>query len=371
LIIGDTRTGKTRTAEMLQKHYGLGVTAQAESMSYPGLVGGCQQLFNKAWDVTWGKLPQNNRRLVIIDEATGIDELMIGKLSSIRSSGVATIEKISSQKTEAKTRILWLSNPRDGMTVNEFSSGVDVIKTLTSQPEDIARWDMALIVSKDDVSMKRMDRRKQGAVAHEFTSKRCHDLILWAWTREPNEISISTETESALYDYADLMSQKYSSDFTLVVGAEQRVKLARLATSLAARLFSTSDGRTLVVRPVHVEYIFDFLNRVYDSQYFGYDLWSDNKKLGQKITNLPAICKIMEQLTPSGCIKFLELSQFTLRNLEEYMGVPTDEAKARLATLLQNNALKNFRGNSYTKSPQFNKMLREYSKTTVEVKEEF
>ena len=151
LVIGDTRTGKTQTAEALLKHYGCGAQAQAETMSIAGLIGGLQKMFDKQWDVTWGKLPQNNRRLVIIDEASGMDEKFFGQLSSIRSSGVATIDKIASQRTEAKTRILWLSNPRGGLTVGQYSSGISVIQTLCKSPEDIARWDMAIIVAKDDI----------------------------------------------------------------------------------------------------------------------------------------------------------------------------------------------------------------------------
>jgi hypothetical protein len=71
----------------------------------------------------------------------------------------------------------------------------------------------------------------------------------------------------------------------------------------------------------------------------------------------------MSKLTPAGCIKFLELWQFNLKTLEEYMGVSTDEAKSCLACLLQNNALKKFKGSNYTKTPKFNEMLREYGKS--------
>lgn len=371
LIIGDTRTGKTQAAEAMLQHYGLGVTAQSESMSFSGLVGGCQQMFDKVWDVTWGKLPQNNRRLVIIDEATGMDKDMIAKLSSIRSQGVAVIEKISSQKTEAKTRILWLSNPRDGMTVNEYSTGVDVIKSLTDQPEDIARWDMALVIGKGDVNLKAMDHRAHRDIPHVYTGERCRNLILWAWTRNASEVNITKEAEGACYELAEKMSEKYSSDFTLVVGAEQRLKLARLATSLAARLFSTTDGKRLDVKRVHVEYIYTYLNRVYDSEHFGYDMWSENKRMGEHITNVSLIEGFMKQLGPAGCIKLLSQSRIQLRDMEECMGITTDEAKVKLSLLWQNNAFKKSTGNCYVKTPQFNQMLKAYGRKTEVKKGEF
>jgi hypothetical protein len=371
LIIGDTRTGKTKAAEALMEHYGLGVTAQSESMSFAGLVGGCQQMFDKAWDVTWGKLPQNNRRLVIIDEATGMSKEMIASLSSIRSQGVACIEKISSQKTEAKTRMLWLSNPRDGLTVNEYSSGVEVIKSLTDQPEDIARWDMALVVGKTDVALKAMDHRVHKKVPHVYTAKRCHDLILWAWSREPDEVNITKDAEGACYEYAEKMAAKYSSDFTLVVGAEQRLKLARLATSLAARLFCTTDGKRIDVEACHVVYIFNFLSRIYDSEHFGYDTWSENKRMGEHVTGVDLVEGFMRQLGPKGCVKLLSQNRIQVRDIEECMGITTDEAKAKVSLLWQNNALKKSTGNFYIKAPQFNQMLKAYGRTGEVKKGEF
>lgn len=371
LVIGDTRSGKTKTAEALMDHYGLGVTAQSESMSFAGLVGGCQQLFGRAWDVTWGKLPQNNRRMVIIDEATGMTKEMIASLSSIRSQGVACIEKISSQRTEAKTRILWLSNPRDGLTVNEYSSGVEVIKSLTDQPEDIARWDCALIVAKNDVPLKQMDQRHRPEVPNRFTSALCHDLILWAWSRKAREIIITPDAEGACYELAEEMSNKYSGDFTLVVGAEQRIKLARLAVALAARLFNTPDGVRLVVERCHVEYIHAFLTRIYDHDNFGYDTWSSNKRLGENITGLDLVTGFMQQLGPRGCIKFLSQNRIQVRDIEECLGITTDEAKAKVSILWKHNALKKSTGNFYIKSPQFNQLLKEFGRNGIETKGEF
>jgi DNA replicative helicase MCM subunit Mcm2 (Cdc46/Mcm family) len=360
LVIGDTRTGKTQAAEALLKHYGCGASAQAEAMSYSGLVGGCQKMFDTQWDVTWGKLPQNNRRLLIIDEASGMDEKLLGNLSSIRSSGIATIEKIAAAKTESKTRILWLSNPKQKITVGQFSSGISVIESLCSQPEDIARWDMAIIVAKDDVDVYAHRSNNGKVVPHRFTAQRCHDLVLWAWTREKSEVFLSKETCDACYVLGKKMSEKYDSGFTLVHEAEQPLKLARLATALAARLFSSPDGNKLVVEPCHVEYIYEYLNRVYDSRHFGYDTYCLNSKSGNSIIDLEDIQEFMVRIKEVGCNQFLMLEKMRLKDIEEFLGVTTDEAKTMLARLLQNNALKRLGGDYYRKSQQFNEMLRAF-----------
>lgn len=359
LIIGDTRTGKTQCAEALQAHYGVGILAGGESMSFAGLVGGLQQL-GKHWSCTWGKIPQNNRRLVIIDEASGMTADDIAKMSSVRSQGVASITKIQSQSTEARTRLIWLANPRADMTVNEFSSGIDVVESLIHFPEDIARWDAILIVSKDEINFGDMATRKREIKAHEYTTDLCKNLVLWAWTRESKEVLITEEAENECYELAEKMCKKYSSDFTLVNPAEQRIKLVRLGAALAARLYSTPDGKKLVVYKNHVRYIYEFLNRIYDSRYFKYDTWSINQTAGSKIINEDAIVEFCRNIGKDGCLKFLELKVMRCRDIEEYLGISADEAKAKLSKLLLNNAMSRSKGDYYKKSPQFNTMLAKY-----------
>lgn len=358
LIIGDTRTGKTMCANAMLRHYGCGAVAQAEAMTYAGLVGGCQKMFQDKWDITWGKLPQNNRRLVIIDETSGMDEELLGKLSDIRSSGIATLEKILSQKTEARTRIIWLSNPRGRETVAHFSSGVSVIESLCKQPEDIARWDMALVVAKEDIVIDALRELRRKEVPHVYTKQLCRALVLWAWTRDVDEIKIGSATEDACYKFSSLICKKYCSDFTLVTDAEMPVKIMRLAVSLAGRLFATPDGHDLVIEPAHVEYIYRFLQHVYDAPAFGFDTWSQNRMEGQQLQNLDEINRFILRLKRPGCMQFLGRDRIKLRDLEEFLGISTDEARVMLSMLLNNNALYRFYGDFYHKAPAFNKMLR-------------
>lgn len=371
LVIGDTRTGKTQCAEALQSHYGVGVIAGGESMSFAGLVGGLQQL-GKHWSCTWGKIPQNNRRLVIIDEAGGMTEADIAKMSSVRSQGVASITKIQSQSTEARTRLIWLANPRESMTVNQFSSGIDVIESLVHFPEDIARWDAVLIVSKDEIQFSDMATRKRTTTPHIYTSELSRNLVLWAWTREPEEIKITEEAENECYELGEAMCKKYSSDFTLVNPSEQRTKLVRLATGLAARLYSTTNGKNLIVHKNHVRYIYNFLNRIYDNKYFKYDTWSLNQNAGTRIINLEEVVEFCKKITKDGCLKFLELRAMRLKDIEEYLGVSHDEAKVMLSKLLLNNALSRAKGDYYNKSPQFNTLLAKYGeRDRLQPEEEF
>ena len=368
LIIGDTRTGKSQCAESLHSHYGLGVLASGEACSFSGLIGGLQQL-NKTWTCTWGLIPQNNRRLVIIDEASGLKPEDIANMSTVRSQGMAKITKIQTQETEAWTRMLWLSNPRDQLTVNQFSSGVDIVESLCPAPEDIARWDYILIVSKDEIGYDTMVNTD--SVPHQFTTQRCKNLIMWSWTREANEIHITDEAFDAVYSLAQKMVKKYCSNFTLVNPAEQRTKILRMAIALAARLFNTPDGHTLHVDTEHVEYIYDLMQRTYDSRYFKYDAWSINETKGMNLRNPDLVVEVCRSFGANGCAKFSSMNLIRCRDIEEYLGITNDEAKCKMSTLLLNNALLRYRGDYCKKSPEFQDLLVKSSKELTDQIQEF
>ena len=360
LVIGDTRTGKTQCAEALQAHYGVGVAAGGESCSFAGLVGGLQQL-GKNWTCTWGVIPQNNRRLVIIDEASGMKKEDIAAMSSVRSQGKAKVTKIQTQETEAWTRLIWLSNPREQQTVNQFSSGVDIVESLIPSPEDIARWDAIMIVSKDEIPFSSMATSRRGSVEHKMTSELCRNLVLWSWTREVDEIKLTEEAEDTCYVLALKMVEKYCSDFTLVNPAEQRIKLARLGTALAARLYSTDDGKNLIVHKSHITYIYEFLNRIYDSPYFRYDSWSTNQTKGAVLIDRDELIAMCVGFTPQGCGQFADLKNIRLKDIGELLGISDDEAKSKLSRMILNNAIVRSKGDYYHKNPEFQALLREHS----------
>lgn len=355
LIIGDTRCGKSETAETLVKHYQIGEIAPGENCTFAGLVGGLQQ-FNGRWTITWGKIPLNNRRLLVIDEVSGIPVEDIANLSQIRSSGVAEITKIQTERTDAHTRLIWMSNPRTNKTVNHFSSGVDLVRDVVGKPEDIARFDFAIIVAKSDVDYNRIQEYSNRKVQHIFTNDHCRDLVLWAWSREKDHINLTKESVDACYYFAKKMCEKYSADCPLVNASEQKIKIARLAVALAARLFSTRDGVVLDVYPEHVEFIYDFLNTEYDRTFFGYDTWSASKS-SEAIMDEPKIFELLCKIGPQSAKQILNMNQVHLNDLEELIGCGREDAKTFLSTMLKNGALvKIYKG--YFKTPQFITMLK-------------
>lgn len=86
IVLGDTRTGKSQSAQAILDHYGLGEFTTGDNSSFAGLVGGLDKAGGQ-YVISWGKIPLNDRRLLIIDEAGELSKDIIEKMSGIRSSG--------------------------------------------------------------------------------------------------------------------------------------------------------------------------------------------------------------------------------------------------------------------------------------------
>lgn len=274
LILGDTRTGKSEAAQRLMKFYAAGDMVSCESASYAGIVGGLQQMGGgKEWEITWGAIPINDRRLVALDEVSGLDTEQIAQMSDIRSSGVASLTKIRSEKTYARTRLLWLSNPRDGGQMVNFTHGVQAIRPLIGNNEDIARFDLAMTVRADEVESTFINKKRDPTKNRRqtYTMEACRELVQWVWSRKPEHVVWEDGAEALVYDQAVVMGGNYIETPPLIQAANVRFKIARVAVALAARLFSTDSAHQLVVvKKEHVMAAVKFIDAIYGLENFGY-----------------------------------------------------------------------------------------------------
>lgn len=287
LVVGDTRTGKSETALRLQDHYGLGHVIGCEGATFAGLVGGVKEV-GTSRTITWGEITVNDRRLVVLDEASGLSQEIISQLSDIRSRGVAQITKIETAMTNARCRAIWISNPRQSRYGDDgVQDGIHMVEGLIGNPEDIARFDFAMSVSEHDVPTEKINRMHRGSTGQVYTSDLCRTGVLWAWSRRPDDVVWDTGAMQHVLNVANKLGRMYINQPPLVQGASVRIKVARMAVALAARLFSTDEtGTKVVVRKEHVRDAARFLNTLYSYDNFGYRRVSRrairNKELARK-----------------------------------------------------------------------------------------
>jgi hypothetical protein len=276
--VGDTRTGKSEIASQIQRHYGFGEIVSGENTSYAGLVGGAIK-YDDSWFVKWGRIPLNDRRMVIIDEVTGMTTDDIALMSGIRETGIADITKIESQRTNARTRAIWISNvrpPKDNLSDYEF--GCESLRDVVGMPEDIARFDYAMSAAAAEVSLGVVNsERILNPDQVEYDSDSCGLLVLWAWSRGRDSIQFQREAVEACRRHAIEMGEQYTTKLPLVMGSNQRIKLARIGAAIAARVFSTDDGENLIVTAEHIDAARWLLDKFYSKASFGYTQMSEQK----------------------------------------------------------------------------------------------
>lgn len=334
LVVGDTRTGKSEAASRLTRHYQAGEIISCESASFAGILGGLQQYgASKDWAITWGSIPINDRRLVVLDEISGLQPEDIGALSSVRSSGIAELTKIQQERTHARTRLIWLGNPRNGR-MSDYTYGVQAIKPLIGNPEDIARFDLAMSVASHDVPSSEINR--QHSIGRQRFSREAYAALLrWVWSRTGDQVIWREGAVEATYRAAEDLGSRYVEDPPLIQAANVREKVARVAVAIAARLFSSDErGDSVIVERAHVQSAVAFIDRLYSMEGFGYAERSHEVIADRSAAEQHVELARKFLVNKPGLSKFLRSQgKFRRQDLEEILDVDREEANAIISQL--------------------------------------
>lgn len=279
LIAGDTKCGKSETAEKMMAYWGLSKPLNCETASLPGIVGALKEVGGK-WSIQWGALPRMDGRFAVLDEVTGLTTDQISSMSGMRSSGVAQLLKVESEKAKARVRKVWLANPRTNRnrSVNTYAYGVQVIPDIIGRAEDISRFDVALVASADEVPMEVLNAEKRPKVPHKYPQEAAQALLHWVWSRKPGQVIWEMGAERAVLNVASRQSKRYSAVIPLVEPGEQRFRVARVSASLAARFHNTDrTGEQIVVAVPHVELAEVFMDGCFDSPSTAYGAFSASR----------------------------------------------------------------------------------------------
>lgn len=364
MVMGDSGQGKTEMAMALLGHYRLGQRVQGEQSSTAGLIGGLEKM-GDSWMLSWGQVPLNDKRLLIIDEAQGLAASQIEGMSDVRATGVAEITKIRTERTNARCRLVWLANPVSGLTLSQHNQGVLAIKDLFKKPEDIRRLDFALTVASGDVRLERVNvRHDEAATTPRYPSDSCRDLVLWAWSRRPDQVEFTKDAVDLILSEATRMGRSYHASIPLVEPSDQRLKLARLAAATAARTFSTPDGEKLLVNADHVRFVVDFLERIYNATSMSYGEYSEQQRRGESLDgdeSASVKAEVERWHNREGAIEFFRGSRiFKRTDLSDVVGWDADDAKAQLRYLSAHRLIRPTR-EGFVKTPAFIVLLRQMS----------
>ena len=326
LMVGDSSQGKSETAIRLMEHYGLGVKHDCKNASSAGLLGGLQQLGSNRWFVSWGVIPMHDRRLVIMEELKGASIEIIGRLTDMRSSGIAEISKIEKRRAHARTRLIMISNPRSGRPLAAYNFGVEAIKELIGTQEDIRRFDLAVIPAASQIDPNDLNRLSSSRVPvkHIYNSEICKRCILWAWTRSLDQIRFESGVEKLCLKLATDLCSIFSESMPLCDKGTMRYKLARLSIAVAAMSFSTLDNNeeVILVRACHIEFIANMLKTEYSKDEFGYADYSRAQVFSSCILDPKEIkSRLLSTKYPRDLVtQLIHTDEVTLVDIQDWCG---------------------------------------------------
>lgn len=362
LLFGDTRCGKGQVAEGLVSFYDLGTVVSGENSSLMGLSGGALK-DGDSFRVVWGAIPINNGRLVVIDEFSGLGSDVLGKLSRIRSEGIAELNKGGiNAKTKANARLIWIANPKKGRPMMSFANGISAISDLVEANEDIARFDLAVVVQQGEVDIMDINARVHPTIDTQYDRATLRKLVLWVWSRNPEQILFTREATESILHNATALSTRYSPTIPLIQGENARLKLAKIAAAIAGRCFSSPDGVFLKVTVEHAELAASLICHFYDKPSMGYLQFSEVEASANVLRNREELNRFFQQwgedqrrLLVEGMI---EHEKFGVREMQDWVNVDGNIAKRFCGMLVRCHAIQQQVGGFYKKRPAFIKYLK-------------
>ena len=270
LIVTESRIGKSSTAEALQKLYSLGtfVSLAGGNATIAGIIGGSNKV-NGNYQTRAGLLPMNHRGLVIFEELAKCDKDLVKALTDTRSSSAVKITRVSGDlQLPALVRMITLSNVKSSskniQPIASYPNGITILVDLIGSPEDIARYDLMLIMG--ETGNREIDPDWRPATPFEPEAYRAR--IRWVWSRNADQIVLSQDIINYIFEKSNELNKIYDSHIK-IFGTEAWKKLARLAIAVAGYVVSTDETyEKIIVTKECVDEAADYLISCYDNQTF-------------------------------------------------------------------------------------------------------
>ncbi|NLC04817.1 MAG: hypothetical protein GX787_11145, partial [Tissierellia bacterium] len=186
MIIGESRTGKSHTAETLSKLYNVGTKVDMINTTKAGLIGGSNSAGKGGgYQTRAGILPMNHGGLVILEEfGKAREHNIIDLLTEVKSSGVARITRVNGQlDLPSINRRIAITNPRTtgsrSRPIASYPNGIEIITDLLGKAENIARFDaIAIFGDMADGDIVYGETFGEPYPEHYYQTK-----INWVWSR--------------------------------------------------------------------------------------------------------------------------------------------------------------------------------------------
>lgn len=294
----------------------------------------------------------NDRGLLIIDEASGLEVDDIKDLSSTRSSGAVTLNKIVKGEARARTRLIWLSNPRSGRNLADFYwKGYGAFQEFIPVAEDQARYDLVLTAAREDVDiLEGIDSEVQPKIEPWV------DLFNAAWSIPSEDIIFPQGFKALIRESARNINNDYGGG-PLIVGVAVHEKLLRLCCATAVLCGDIYEGK-LRVNEKHLQWADEFLRMTLEKESLSYAAYIREFKRAQskKSENIQFIRGLLS-VHPALRV-LLSSSSFKGFQFQEILGIDRSDSAKIMSDLITRGLLRPISGATYVPD----KLLMEIAK---------
>ena len=367
LLVTESRVGKSSTAEALQKVYGLGVftSLAGSSATVAGIIGGSNKV-GGTFQTRAGLIPQNHKGLIIFEELAKCNAQILKELTDVKSSGRARITRVNGAlDLPALVRMIAFTNPKSQASgiprpITSYPNGIEVLTELIGTAEDIARFDIMLVLAYRETAMD-PDWVMPEPLPEEVYKTR----IRWIWSRKPEQVVFAPGVERYIILRCNDLNRKYGSHIK-IFGTEAWKKVSRLAIAAAGTLVSTDDTfEKIIITEEHVDYAINFLTRIYDNDTFRLKEYVDAEKRYESVDENGIKALQQMYLTfPMLLVQLETSSNCTRQELMASTGLPQDQFSQQLNLLVQHSFIR-FQGPLIVPSLRFRKSMKEIDRTAV------
>lgn len=337
LIVGESRTGKSQTAKKLLDKYRLGVFTSLKTATEAGLIGGSDQT-SGGRKTRLGVIPRNHRGAIIMEEFSDGGKKFAKALTDIRSSNIVRLTRVNGTTTvPAMVRMLTISNqPKssNGQTlpIRQYPNGIKLILDLVGAAEDIARYDLFILVD----SPKTYTRPNEQVSLEAYSDESYLNRVRWAWSRKPEQVIIDSKVENYIVHLAEKLNEAYDSHIKFF-GAEAWKKLARLAIATAACVASCDDtGEFLIVKTEHVDWARNFMVACYDNKLFKLKEYVEHNRRYTSCTSQAVHAMQGMYNKHATLIQQIEMgTEFSINQLRSISGLTNDEFSEILNRMIE------------------------------------
>lgn len=349
LIVAESRVGKSTTALALQELYQLGsfVSLAGSSATRAGLIGGSNTV-RGSYQTKAGIIPQNHKNLIIFEELGKCQDDILRELTDIKSSNQVRITRVSGTlMLPALVRMITLTNTKstgDLKSIASYPNGIEIIRDLVGTPEDIARFDMILVLPH------------KGTLAIDphwtpptpFPKEAYETRIRWVWSRAAEQIQISKHIEDYIIKRANEVNETYDSHIKLF-GTETWKKITRLAIAVAGYVVSTDKKyEKIIILKEHVDYAVDYLINLYDNPHFRFKEYVEEEhKLAYVDEEAIQYLQDIYLRNPGLIIALTQTSSIQRQALSAITGLKNDEIGKVVNELLRGFFVTQRQGNLY------------------------